>query len=347
MTASSFGSRFVITSFGESHGTALGVLIDGCPAGVKFDQELLISEMTRRRPGVHGEQIAAHAEQVVSGRKEKDHPEILSGVFEGKTLGTPIAIIVRNEDAQSQDYDDIKKTPRTGHADDVWKNKFKHYDHRGGGRSSGRETLSRVLAGSVAQMMMKQASAQTKVLGYASQIGSFQLTEAERAQVEKINPDQYQARFPSQQHQAVGEALKKAQADGESFGGVAEILIKAPPANLGQPVFHKLKSDLAQAFMSVGATHGFELGSGFDVATTKGTEFHQQDGSQYAGIRGGISTGDDILIRVSFKPTSSILDVAKKGRHDPCIVTRAIPVLQAMTWLVLADHYLWSKTDYL
>ncbi|MNY43313.1 Chorismate synthase [compost metagenome] len=139
--------------------------------------------------------------------------------------------------------------------------------------------------------------------------------------------------------------LKKAQADGESYGGVAEILVVNPPKNLGQPVFHKLKADLAQAFMSVGATHGFELAGGIDDISLKGTEFHSQSGEQYGGIRGGISTGESITVRVSFKPTSSILDVAKKGRHDPCIVTRAIPVLEAMTWLVLADHYLWAKTD--
>ncbi len=342
MGANSFGNRFVISSFGESHGVALGVLIDGCPAGVNFQDELLKKNMARRRPGFHS---TDSVQQVVSGRHEADSPEILSGIFEGKTLGTPIAIIVKNQDARSQDYNQIKQDPRTGHADDVWKNKFQHSDHRGGGRSSGRETLARVLGGTVAQMMMHQASPNTKVVGYASQIGSFTLTGKEREQVGSSDPDQFHARFPSAQHEQVAEMLRKAQADGESYAGVAEILVKAPPANLGQPVFHKLKSDLAMAMMSVGATHGFELGEGFSVSSAKGTDFHSQDGSQYAGIRGGISTGEDILIRVSFKPTSSILDVAKKGRHDPCIVTRAIPVLEAMTWLVLADHYLWSKTD--
>lgn len=339
MSANQFGSRFVVTSFGESHGAALGVVIDGCPAGVTFDEGLLKKELERRRPGHHG------SGQIVSGRQEIDAPEVLSGVFEGQTLGTPIAVMVRNQDARSQDYKEIKTTPRAGHADDMWKNKFGHSDHRGGGRSSGRETVSRVMAGAFAQMLLKHVSAPTRVIGYASQIGSFILSEEERSQVAQKDVDSFQARFPSSRDQEVAEMLKKAQEQGDSHGGVVEILIQNPPAFLGQPVFHKLKSDLALAFMSVGATNGFELGLGFEAASVPGIQFHQSSQSPYGGIRGGISTGENILLRVSFKPTSSILDVAKKGRHDPCIVTRAIPVLEAMTWLVLADHYLWAKTD--
>lgn len=339
MSASQFGSRFVITTFGESHGTALGVVIDGCPAGVDFDEALLRRELERRRPGGHG------SGQIVSGRQEGDQPEVLSGVFEGKTLGTPIAIIVRNQDARSQDYSQIKNSPRAGHADDMWKQKFGHSDHRGGGRSSGRETVSRVMAGAVAQMMLKHVAAPMKVIGYASQVGPLALTTDERKLAPTKDIDSFQARFPSSRDQDVAALLKKAQEEGESHGGVAEILVQNPPSYLGQPVFHKLKSDLAQAFLSVGATNGFELGLGFDSSDVKGTEFHAGSGDFYGGIRGGISTGEDILLRVSFKPTSSILDVAKKGRHDPCIVTRAIPVLESMAWLVLADHYLWSKTD--
>lgn len=340
MSANQFGSRFVMTSFGESHGAALGVLIDGCPAEVSFDEDLLKKELERRRPGQH-----AKATQIVSGRMETDAVEILSGLFEGKTLGTPIAMLVRNQDARSQDYAQIQTAPRAGHADDMWKNKFGHSDHRGGGRSSGRETVSRVMAGAVAQMMLRHVSAPTKVIGYATQIGPYELTQDERAQVAKNKIDSYQARFPSTRHTEVAEMLKKAQDSGESYGGVAEILVQSPPAYLGQPVFHKLKADLAQAFLGVGAANGFELGLGFESAATQGTSFHQNNQDVYGGIRGGISTGESILLRISFKPTSSILDIAKKGRHDPCIVTRAIPVLEAMTWLVLADHYLWSKTD--
>lgn len=338
MSANSFGSRFKITSFGESHGTALGVLVEGCPAGILFDETLLLKQLERRRPGKSGNQI-------VSGRQESDVPEVLSGIFEGKTLGTPIAMIVRNQDARSQDYEAVKAAPRAGHADDVWKKKFGHSDHRGGGRSSGRETVSRVMAGSLAQMLMQKISPATKVVGFASQIGPFAISSEERAQVLKKNIDDHQARFPSAKSSEIEKLLKEAQEKGESYGGIAEILIHAPPESLGQPVFHKLKSDLAQAFMSIGATSGFELGLGFDSVEKKGTEFHSGPTENYGGIRGGLSTGEDILLRVSFKPTSSILDIAKKGRHDPCIVTRAIPVLEAMTWLVLADHSLWARTD--
>ncbi len=340
MSANQFGSRFSITSFGESHGVALGVLIDGCPAGVKFDLNLLIQELERRRPGMR-----ADSKQVVSGRMEDDQPEVLSGVFEGKTLGTPIAIIVRNKDARSQDYHDIQKNARAGHADDMWKNKFSHSDHRGGGRSSGRETIARVIAGAVARMVVNHVYPEVKVYGYAAQVGHFKISEAERQQVKSVNIDSFQARFPSSQSLQVAEMLKKAQAEGESYGGVAEILISPMVANLGQPVFHKIKSDLGQAMLSVGAVNGFEFGSGFSAAEQKGTEFHSANSQNYGGIRGGISTGEDVVFSISMKPTSSILDVAKKGRHDPCIVTRAIPVLEAMTWIVLADHILWMRTD--
>jgi chorismate synthase len=336
MSASSFGSRFVVTTFGESHGVGLGVVIDGCPAGLNFDEALLKKELERRRPG--GE--------AVSQRKEEDAPEILSGVFEGKTIGTPIAMIVRNKDQNSQDYAQIKDSARAGHADDAWQLKFGHRDHRGGGRSSGRETVARVMAGAVAQMLCTQLVPDLQMKGYSNQVGHHVLSEMERAQVWSQDIDKFTARFPSAQHEKVKELLALAQAQGESYGGLAEIRIKGAPAGLGQPVFHKLKADLAQAYMSVGATSGVELGAGAGAPNEKGTDFHKQAQSEnYGGIRGGISTGEEILFKVHFKPTSSILDVAKKGRHDPYIGTRAIPVLEAMTWLVLADHLLWQRMD--
>lgn len=338
--ASEFGKHFRIQSFGESHGAALGAVIDGCPAGVLFDEALLLKEMARRRPGQHG--LSANA--VVSPRQEKDQPEILSGVFEGKTLGTPIAVIVRNEDARSKDYDQIKTTPRAGHADDVWKNKFGHSDPRGGGRSSGRETLARVIGGSFAQMFLKQVFPSLKIQGYAIKIGPFELKESERNQAIKVSVDDFTARFPSSRHEEVKTALQQLQEKGDSWGGVAEVRVRGMPQNLGQPIFHKLKSDLAMAMMSVGATSAFELGEGIESSTQSGQQFHQGE-QPYGGIRGGISTGEDLLFRVHFKPTSSILNVAKQGRHDPCIVPRAIPVLEAMTALVLADHALWQRLD--
>ncbi len=340
MSGNSFGQRFVMTSFGESHGPAMGVIIDGCPAGLEFDEALLVAELRRRRPGQEGIQ-----QQVVTQRSESDSPEILSGVHQGKTLGTPIAIVVRNANQKSSDYDHVKD--RAGHADDVWRKKFLHSDPRGGGRSSGRETVSRVMAGAVAQMLLKQVSPATKIIGYASQVGPLQLSveEEQKFLSRQTRADEFVARFPSVDQDAVKNLLLQAREQGQSYGGLAKLTILAPPANLGQPVFHKLKSDLAGAIMGVGAVAGVEIGDGFDSAQKLGTDFHQSASSVYGGIRGGISTGETITLKVAFKPTSSILDVSKNGRHDPCIVTRAIPVLEAMIALVLADHLLWSRQD--
>jgi chorismate synthase len=320
--ANSFGSRFVVTTFGESHGAALGAVIDGCPAGVDFDLELLRHELARRRPG--GE--------LVSGRKEADEPEVLSGVYQGKTLGTPIAIVVRNLDARSQDYVEIAKAPRPGHADDVWESKFGHRDPRGGGRSSGRETVARVMAGAVARMVLKELAPEFRLRGFARRIGplelgSGELGASEQAQVEAL--------------------LLEAKREGKSHGGVAELWIDGIPAGLGQPVFHKLKADLGAAMLGVGAVSGVEIGEGFAASSAEGTEFYGAQGSdsRYGGIRGGISTGERLVVRVPFKPTSTVMDLAKKGRHDPCIVPRAIPVLEAMASLVIVDHLLWMRLD--
>lgn len=344
MSANTFGTRFQITSFGESHGVALGAIIEGCPAGVKFDLNLLKLEMDRRRPGQSA---------IVSGRSEEDVPEVLSGVFEGKTLGTPIAIIVRNKDARSDDYKEIAFQPRPGHADDLWRTKFGHSDHRGGGRSSGRETLARVMGGAVAQMVLKEICPELKVMAFATRIGPLSLDDQEIRVIEtnlasgKWLVDQFSSRLPdSEKNKKVEDLLLKAKAEGRSYGGEVEVFITNPSVGLGQPVFHKLKSDLASAFMGVGATAGVELGDGRNVIEAEGSEFHRQDDQRhYGGIRGGISSGEPILLRVFFKPTSTVLDVAKKGRHDPCIVIRAIPVLESMAWMVMADHILWARQD--
>ncbi len=344
MSANTFGQNFRLTSFGESHGGALGAVIDGCPAGVLFDEEFLKSELQRRRPGLWGEESAAP----VSARQESDAPEILSGVFEGRTLGTPIAMMVRNQDARSQDYDALKDNARAGHADDTWQVKFGHRDHRGGGRSSGRETVARVLGGAVAQMGLRQIAPLLKIRTYAGAIGNFQLTQEERRifLASAKSGDEFAARFPSPRAIDVAAGLREIQAAGDSWGGIAEVVVQGLPAGWGQPVFRKLKSDLAQASLSVGAASAFELGEGLHDPQLTGQNFHQNaQSANYGGIRGGISTGEDITFRVHFKPTSSIMDVAKKGRHDPCIVIRAIPVIQAMTALVLIDHALWARTD--
>lgn len=350
MSANQFGNHFNVTTFGESHGQALGAVIDGCPAGINFDLSLLKRELERRRPGQ--KTLSSTNDEITSSRNETDSIEILSGVFQEKTLGTPIAMIVRNQDHRSIDYDSIKLQHRPGHADDIWLKKFSHVDHRGGGRSSGRETVARVMAGAVAQMFVKSFHKNIQVIGYASQIGPLNLSSAENNFLEDPieNPqsliDDFPARFPSQLNSdAVKNLLKTAKSQGQSYGGIASLVIKSCPDSLGQPVFHKFKSDLASALLGVGATAGIEFGESFNSVCTDGIAFHSKDQSVYGGIRGGITTGEDIRLRIVFKPTSSINDIAKRGRHDPCIVPRAIPVLEAMTWIVLADHLLWKRLD--
>jgi chorismate synthase len=341
MSANRFGEKFVIQTFGESHGSGLGVVIDGCPSGIEFNKKLLDFEMSRRRPGI---------QKGVSARNESDQVELLSGVYENKTLGTPICMMVKNQDAKSADYEQIKNQPRTGHADDVWKLKFGHTDPRGGGRSSGRETVSRVMAGSVAKMILEQKYPKIKVRAYLYQIGPHILDENSEAQFleSKKICDDFSFRFPTQNpnlSKQIESELFSLQEKGESWGAQVRMVIEDHPAGLGQPVFHKLKSDFAQALMSIGATSAFEFGAGTAASIALGTDFHAHEGAQYGGIRGGISTGDPMVMSVFFKPTSSILDVAKKGRHDPCIGIRAVPVVEAMGALVLVDHLLWQQLD--
>jgi chorismate synthase len=335
MKANTFGNIFTITTFGESHGVAMGVVIDGCPAGVAFDQELLLEDLRRRRPGLHGKEDA-----IVSGRNEEDLPEVLSGVFEGKTIGTPIAIIVRNKDQRSEDYDKIKKNPRIGHADDVWIEKYGHVDYRGGGRSSGRETIARVMGGAVAKMVLKELAPDLIVKGFATQIGPIKLGQDEiNCESEGWVPNE-------EKRKEIEELLISAKKEGESYGGIVEICVGNAPKSLGQPVFHKLKADLAHAIMGIGACISFELGDGMGSATAEGTQFHNTlRADQYGGIRGGISTGEKIVMRASFKPTATVMHEAKKGRHDPCIIPRAIPVIESMIYMVLLDHIMMAKND--
>lgn len=353
-SANRFGEIFQVTTFGESHGQAIGCVIDGCPAGVSISAEEIQKDLNRRRPG-----------QAVwtSARQEPDQVEILSGVFQGKSIGTPIAAIIRNVDARSEDYGDIQaavdsgKAPvRVGHADDLWRDKFGHSDVRGGGRASGRETATRVLAGAIAKQLVFALVKDLKVLSFSSAIGAEKLYAIEFREIVKNfetgklttdSIDQMVARFPSPAREKKIEALLvDAVKAGKSYGGSAEIILLGVPRGTGQPVFHKLKSDLLGAYMSVGATAGTEFGAGFSSAAQEGTEFHQSNKAEnYGGIRGGFATGELISARIAFKPTSTVMDAAKKGRHDPCIVPRAIPVLEAMTWLVIADHLLWSRLD--
>lgn len=355
MSANNFGNRFVMTSFGESHGPAMGVVLDGVPSGVPISDSVIRSFLIRRRPGLHATD---------SQRGESDTFQILSGVFAGKTLGTPIAILVPNQNARPQDYSQIESQPRRGHADQAWKDKFGHTDIRGGGRSSGRETVSRVLAGAVASQVVRETNPELQVFSFVSQIGNLSLPQDLRdsflsspwkSLVALQNLDASEACLATRcPDPSVAEnmfnSLLRAKEDGESFGGICEVLIANLPLGLGQPVFHKLKADLTSAMMSVGAVCAVELGSGVNLSSSKGSEVHSAQAESthqdpYGGIQGGISTGRPILLKIHFKPTSSILDIAKKGRHDPCIVPRAAVVLESMVWAVLLDHLLWAKTD--
>ncbi len=349
MSANSFGNRFQMLSFGESHGPALGAVIEGMPAGVAFDESLLTNNLARRKPG----------QKHTTERLEQDQAEVLSGIFENKSIGTPICVIVRNQDARSKDYEAIKNNPRPGHADDIWQSKFGHRDHRGGGRSSGRETLTRVIAGSFAEMLLRSAGEDIKVLVYPEQIAHFQINKDEKQSLreyleaksqEQINAyiDSFASRFPHQEKSKdLAKLLEQAKLEGKSYGGVMAIEILNTPKNLGQPVFHKLKAELGSALFSIGATIGLELGSGFSSSISEGSEFHDPNSQQgdYGGIRGGISTGERISLRLAMKPTATVLHVAKSGRHDPCILSRAVQVVQSMCYLVLADHYMWQRTD--
>ncbi len=343
MNANTFGRIFQVSTFGESHGNALGAVIQGCPAGVPFDNELLVKNLNRRRPG---------QSTITTARNEKDQPEILSGVYDGKTLGTPIAIIVRNEDHDSSSYTEAHLKMRKGHATDLWQSKFGHSDPRGSGRASGRETLSRVIGGSVAQMLLNVLAPDIKTSAFVSQIGSLKMDESEILEVaksiedQKINVDTFSTRMPLEKlDREANELLLNAKEEGESFGGMIEIFVHSTPQNLGQPVFMKLKSEFAMAMMSVGATNSFEIGFANLQRTLSGKKFHSENQS-YGGLRGGISTGEDLHLRVGFKPPATLSDMAKAGRHDPCILPRAIPVLEAMANLVLADQVLLTRVDH-
>lgn len=325
-----FGDLFRVTSFGESHGKAMGFILDGLPPGVEFEDDVLLDFLSRRRPG--GE--------LVSSRSEEDKPELLSGFYEGKSLGTPVACLFKNKDQRSEDYKNIK--PRRGHADSVWLKKYGHTDPRGGGRSSGRETVSRVGAAAFAKMFFNQNFPELKVRSFTKSIGPViqksltdeELLHASGAGLGFIDSDCFEQ---------AKDLLKQAKEEGESYGGKVEIRVFNPPKNLGEPVFKKIKSKLAEAVLSIGAVKSFSLGADVDLTKTKGTEFHSMDLNVYGGVSGGISTGETISFSAEIKPTSSILDVAKAGRHDPCILPRALVVIEAMTYMVLMDLFLSDK----
>ncbi|MEZ5974759.1 MAG: chorismate synthase [Planctomycetota bacterium] len=326
MASNSFGELLRITTFGESHGPGIGVVIDGCPAGLALTEAAFEPELARRRPG----QSAA-----TTGRKEEDRPRILSGVFEGRTTGMPIAVWVENTDADSSAYSPAPEHDRPGHADRVYREKYGHRDHRGGGRSSGRETIARVIGGVVARKLLPPG---LRIHGHALQVGPHR---AKDFQPESIEANPMRCADPAVAPAMLAYVLDLKQA-GDSTGGLVELRITGVPAGWGDPVFRKLKAELAHALLSIGAVTGFSFGAGFDVAGMRGSEYLADPGAD-GGLLGGISNGGELRLHLAVKPTSSIADVAKRGRHDPCIVPRIIPVAEAMVALVLADASLRAR----
>ena len=348
MAGNSFGTLFRISTFGESHGAGIGVIIDGVPPLLDLDEAFIQAEMDRRRPG---------QSEVTTPRNEADRIEILSGVFEGKTTGAPLAMLIRNANQRSKDYGDIKDSFRPGHADFTFQEKYGIRDYRGGGRSSGRETAARVAAGAVAKIFL--ATLGIKIHAYTVQIGDIKAQSIDLDEVEKNS-----VRCPDKAAAAQMEALVIALRDeGDSIGGMVETVILGCPTGLGDPVFDKLDAKLSHAIMSIGTTKGIAFGDGFDVVTKKGSENNDAFGTDgthihlktnhAGGLLGGISNGEPILFRVAIKPPSSIskpqdtvtMDkVAKSievhGRHDPCICPRVVPVIEAMTAVTIADAIL-------
>jgi chorismate synthase len=327
-----FGDLFRLTTFGESHGTGLGAVIDGCPAGVTLSREQIQAALDRRRPGQSA---------VSTARAEADTVEILSGLFEGKTLGTPLAAVVRNHDARSQDYASLTPAQRPGHADAVWLERYKHRDPRGGGRTSGRETLARVIGGVVAEALLARDVPALRIVGWVSRVGPL-IAPTPEAGLTRAQVDATAVRCPdlsvaAQMEKCIVEAKEK----GDSWGGHITIRVEGMPIGWGEPVFGKLKARLASGLASVGAVTGVIWGPE-DLESRlalPGTAFHAQRDA-YGGIQGGLSNGEPLQLRVYFKPPATLSEVAKAGRHDPCIMPRAVPVLEAMTALVLADALL-------
>ena len=321
MRGNIFGKMLSMTCFGESHGPAMGVVIDGMPPGLTVSQEHLQGELERRAPG---------RSAGTTSRYERDRAEILSGVFEGKTLGTPICVLVRNENQRSQDYDSFKNVFRPGHADQTTLLKFGRRDHRGGGRSSGRETLSRVIGGYFAGLIIPELRVQASII----KLGPFEAPVPR----ECLPLGDYQFADPSREEE-IEAFLLQLKERGESAGGVVFIRAQNPPKALGEPCFDKLKADLGKALLSIGAVVSFSYGAGEAFAEMPGSE-SSQDRSHFSGIEGGISNGDPLQLQVVFRAPSTVGEKAKQGRHDPCIMPRACVVLESMVKFVVADHFL-------
>ena len=351
MAGNSYGTLFRITTFGESHGEALGGIIDGCPSGIELDLGAIQLEMSRRKPG---------QSKIVTQRKEPDDVQFLSGIFEGKTTGTPIGFIIPNTNQKSDDYSHIKDNYRPSHADYVYEKKYGVRDYRGGGRSSARETASRVVAGAIAKQMLPEI----KFNAYVSSVGPLFL-EKPYQELDFSTTENNPVRCPDEKMAAeMEEYIKKIKKEGDTVGGTVTCVIQNVPIGLGEPVFDKLHAELGKAMLSINAVKGFEFGSGFCGSQMKGSEhndLYNPDGTTKTnlsgGIQGGISNGMDIYFRVAFKPVATIMqkqesldnkgnitEMTGKGRHDPCVVPRAVPIVEAMAAIVLADFYLINKT---
>ena len=359
MAGNTFGQAFKITTFGESHGKAIGVIIDGCPAGLEIDENYIQLELDRRRPG---------QSKIVTQRDESDTVQVLSGIFEGKSTGHPIAMVIYNQDQRSKDYSHIADKFRPSHADFTYHMKYGVRDYRGGGRSSARETAARVAAGAVAKMLLRTEG--VNVNAYVSQVGALKLNktykELDFNQIESTS-----VRCPDlETAEKMIELIQEVRKAGDTIGGIVTGVVQGCPVGLGEPAFDKLHADLAKAMLSINASKGFEYGSGFDGITMRGSEHNDAfyaentEGVKIAhtktnysgGIQGGISNGEDIYFKVAFKPVATIVtpqesineafetvEVTGKGRHDPCVLPRAVPIVEAMTALVLADHLLRNR----
>lgn len=352
---STYGKIFKISTFGESHGKAIGVVVDGCPAGVEFNEEYIQNELDRRKPG---------QSRITTQRKESDTFQVLSGVFEGKTTGTPIALLIPNEDQRSKDYSHIAESFRPSHADFTYTEKYGVRDYRGGGRSSARETAARVAAGALAKSILEKQG--VRIHSYVSQVGGLK-TEKHYSELDFSAIDSNAVRCPdAEMAEKMFNYIDEVRKAGDSVGGVITGVLRGVPAGWGEPVFDKLHAELGKAMLSINAVKGFQYGSGFEGVELLGSQhndlFYMEEGkirtktNHSGGIQGGISNGEDIYFRVAFKPTATIMrdqesidsqgnpaTVSGKGRHDPCVLPRAVPIVDAMAALVLVDFMLLNK----
>jgi chorismate synthase len=352
----SYGKIFRITTFGESHGPAIGVTIDGCPAGLTIDESFIQSELTRRKPG---------QSRITTQRKEDDSMKILSGVFEGLSTGTPITITIENQDQRSRDYSHLATTYRPSHADYTYESKYGVRDYRGGGRSSARETAARVAAGAIAKLLLKESG--ITVHGYVSQVGEIKAPHFSALDLSRTEDNIVRCPDEATADKMIA-LIEQVRLDRDTIGGIVTGVIRNVPAGLGEPVFDKLHAELGKAMLSINAVKGFEYGSGFEGIKMRGSQhndaFYNEGGkvrtkTNYSGgIQGGISNGETIYFNVAFKPVATIMQdqesidkegnaviVSGKGRHDPCVLPRAVPIVESMAALVLADFLLQAKTS--